>query len=113
MENEITKYPIFAFEVDGNGRTGVVLVAAKDEKQAYQHIVSLTLFRHYRIHFHKEVNYIKYETDILNIVNTVVSKQKLHGNLGKIIRNSARTGKIYKRIKPLFLSQFKSFYNSY
>ena len=56
---------------------------------------------------------IKYETDILNIVNTVVSKQKLHGNLGKIIRNSARTGKIYKRIKPLFLSQFKSFYNSY
>ena len=28
MENKIIKYPIFAFEVDGNGRTGIVLVAA-------------------------------------------------------------------------------------
>ena len=74
MENEITKYPIFAFEVDGNGRTGVVLVAAKDEKQAYQHIVSLTLFKHYRIHFHKEVSYIKYETDNTNFTGNIIYK---------------------------------------
>ena len=74
MESKITKYPIFAFEVDGNGRTGVVLVAAKDEKQAYQHIVSLTLFKHYRIHFHKEVSYIKYETDNDNFTGNIIYK---------------------------------------
>ena len=74
MENEITKYPIFAFEVDGNGRTGVVLVAAKDAKQAYQHVASLTLFKHYKISFHKEVNYIKYETDNDNFTGNVIYK---------------------------------------
>lgn len=74
MENEITKYPIFAFEVDGNGRTGVVLVAAKDGKQAYQHIASLTLFKHYKISFHKEVNYIKYETDNTDFTGNIIYK---------------------------------------
>ena len=74
MENEITKYPIFAFEVDGNGRTGVILVAAKDEKQAYQHIVSSTLFKHYKISFHKEVNYVKYETDNINFTGNIIYK---------------------------------------
>lgn len=74
MENEITKYPIFAFEVDENGRTGVVLVAAKDEKQVYQHVASLTLFKHYRIHFHKEVNYIKYETDNSDFIGNIIYK---------------------------------------
>ena len=74
MENKIIKYPIFAFEVDGNGRTGVVLVAAKDEKQAYQHIASLTLFKHYKISFHKEVNNIKYETDNADFTGNIIYK---------------------------------------
>ena len=74
MKTEITKYPIFAFEVNGNRRTGVVLVAAKDEKQAYQHVVSLTLFKHYRIHFHKEINYIKYETDNTDFIGAIIYK---------------------------------------
>lgn len=74
MENEITKYSIFAFEVDGNGRTGIVLVAAKNEKQAYQYIASLTLFKHYKISFHKEVNYIKYETDNTNFIGNIIYK---------------------------------------
>ena len=50
MENKITKYPIYAFEVDGNGRTGVVLVAAKDEKQAYQYIISLMVRNLLQVH---------------------------------------------------------------
>lgn len=74
MENKITKYPIFAFEVDGNGRTGVVLVAAKDEKQAYQYIIYLSLFRHYKISFHKKVNNIKYETDNDNFTGNIIYK---------------------------------------
>ena len=74
MENEIIKYPIFAFEVDGNGRTGVVLVAAKNEKQAYQHVASLTLFKHYKISFHKEVSYIKYETNDNNFISIIIYK---------------------------------------
>ena len=74
MENKIIKYPIFAFEVDGNGRTGVVLVAAKDVKQAYQHIASLNLFKHYKISFHKEVNHIKYETDNTDFTGNIIYK---------------------------------------
>lgn len=74
MENEIIKYPIFAFEVDGNGRTGIVLVAAKDEKQAYQYIVSLSLFRHYKISFHKEINSIKYKTDNTDFTGNIIYK---------------------------------------
>ena len=74
MENEIIKYPIFAFEVDGNGRTGIVLVAAEDEKQAYQHIVSLSLFKHYKISFHKKVNHIKYETDNIDFACNIIYK---------------------------------------
>ena len=74
MENKITKYPIFAFEVDGNGRTGIILVAAKDEKLAYQYIIPLSLFRHYKISFHKEVNSIKYETDNDNFTSNIIYK---------------------------------------
>ena len=74
MENKITKYPIYAFEVDGNGRTGIVLVAAKDEKQAYQYIISLSLFRHYKISFNKGVNHIKYETDNDNFTGNIIYK---------------------------------------
>lgn len=74
MENKIIKYPIFAFEVDGNERTGIVLVAAKDEKHAYQYIISLSLFKHYKISFHKGVNYIKYETDNDNFTGNIIYK---------------------------------------
>lgn len=74
MEDKIIKYPIFAFKIDGIDRTGVALVVAKDAKQAYQHIASLTLFKYHKIIFHKEVNYIKYETDDINFTSSIVYK---------------------------------------
>lgn len=48
-----------------------------------------------------------YEAEILYVLNNVGNTQRLYANLGKIIRNANRTGILYHRIKPLFLSRFK------
>lgn len=47
-----------------------------------------------------------YKDEILDILNTAGNTQKLYAKLGKLIRNANSAGKVYRKIKPLFLDQF-------
>lgn len=47
--------PLFAFELDGEGRFGIIIVAAIDSQSAFQYLNSHTLYRRYSISFDKMV----------------------------------------------------------
>jgi len=49
-----------------------------------------------------------YKDEILDILNTAGNTQKLYAKLGKLIRNANSAGKVYRKIKPLFLDQFNT-----
>lgn len=47
-------YPIFAFNADGGGRYGIILVAAKDEKEAFNYLMTTRYSKLYQIKFEKK-----------------------------------------------------------
>lgn len=67
MEDNYYYYPIFAFNADGGGRYGIILVAAKDEKEAFDYLMATRYSRLYQIKFEKKaVNLYHWSKEELN-----------------------------------------------
>lgn len=49
-------YKVFAFTADGLDRYGLFLVAANNQKEAFDYLISTRYARVYQIHFEKEAN---------------------------------------------------------
>ena len=59
-------YPIFAFNADGGGRYGIILVAAKNEKEAFDYLMTTRYSKLYQSKFEKKaVNLYHYEENEL------------------------------------------------
>lgn len=62
MEDKIIFYPLYCFECNGGIKSGIILIAANNEKEAYNALLNSFYGKHYQISFDKIANDIFYKS---------------------------------------------------
>ena len=74
MEDKELWLQVFAFEITGLDRAGIVFVAAENSINAYQYLSEKSIFKNYTIKFDKIIQGLYYTKDINDTKGKILYK---------------------------------------